>query len=213
MPFKIVVCCKKGHKASIDLTKTNVCGLCRVCVCVCGECIVCVVSVCVHGVRCLSVCLQGVCIVCCFGLILIKHKKTRRKQCLSCRAALNPPSPTVPHQLPRSVAAAAVCGTHIIIHLSATCANFLCGFVCNCQQFARAQDAKIEINDNVGPPTPSLTLCLFVWLQLLQMLATCCHDNDSFALRCSACGAAVVAVCCRRHSVGHVYHNAHQMLK
>lgn len=133
--------------------------MCVWCVyCVCGVC------VCVHGVRCLSVCLQGVCIVCCFGLILIKHKKTRRKQCLSCRAALNPPSPTVPHQLARSAAAAAVCGTHIIIHLSATCANFLCGFVCNCQQFARAQDAKIEINDNVAPPPHlllySLSLCL-----------------------------------------------------
>lgn len=76
------------------------------------------------------------------------------------------PPPTLPLPLPRTVAvAAAVCGTHIIIHLSATCANFLCGFVCNCQQFARAQDAKIEINDNVAPsrtlPFPySLSLCL-----------------------------------------------------
>lgn len=180
-------------------------------------CVVCAGVWCVRGVWCLSVCLQCVCIVCCFGLILIKHKKTRRKQCLSCRAALFPPY-THPLPLPRTVAvAAAVCGTHIIIHLSATCANFLCGFVCNCQQFARAQDAKIEINDNVAPLPPSPPLHPFFTVSLSACNCCKCWQHVAMTmtrLPCSSArGAAAVAVCCRRHSVGHVYHNAHQMLK
>lgn len=60
MPFKIVVCCKKGHKTCIDLTKTNVCGLCRVCVCGVCVCRVCCVCLCVC---CLSVSVCRLCVL------------------------------------------------------------------------------------------------------------------------------------------------------
>lgn len=61
------------------------------------------------------------------------------------------------------------------------------------------------------PPLPLFTVSLSA--------CNCCKCWQHVAmtmtrLPCSSArGAAAVAVCCRRHSVGHVYHNAHQMLK